>query len=213
MHQFEELNRKVIGAAIQIHRELGPSFLESIYEEALKLELYRRGLYYESQKEIKITYLGVEVGLHRLDLVVENKLITELKAVKEFADIHFAQLRSYLRATGLKVGLLLNFASPTLEIKRVILYFSCFRVFAFNIIANREISHAKIYPYILNNSTFLFWHQFKHSRRNPIAGASRYAEYRPAGPGYRRNYHPDRSSRYQIVCRNEIPSVKKREPS
>jgi GxxExxY protein len=119
-HQFEELSRKIIGAAIQVHRALGPGFLESIYEEALKLELSRRRLYHESQKEIKIEYLDVAVGLHRLDLIVENKIIIELKAVKEFSDIHFAQLRSYLKATGLKVGLLLNFAKPTLDIKRVV---------------------------------------------------------------------------------------------
>ena len=75
---------------------------------------------YEAQKEIKIEYLGVVVGTHRLDLVIENTIILELKAVSELADIHFAQLRSYLKATGLKIGLLLNFAKPTLEIKRVV---------------------------------------------------------------------------------------------
>jgi GxxExxY protein len=110
-HQFEELSKKIIGAAIEVHRKLGPGFLENIYEEALKLELSKHRLHYDSQKEIKIMYHGVEIGTHRLDL---------LKAVKEFADIHFAQLRSYLKATGLKVGLLLNFAKPALEIKRVV---------------------------------------------------------------------------------------------
>ena len=75
---------------------------------------------YDSQKEIKIEYLGVEIGVHRLDLLVEKKIIVELKAVKELTDIHFAQLRSYLKAAGLKVGLLLNFAKPTLEIRRVV---------------------------------------------------------------------------------------------
>ena len=119
-HQFEELSKKIIGAAIEVHRELGPGFLENIYEEALKLELSEHRLHYDNQKEIKIKYLGVEIGTHRLDLLVENKIIVELKAVKEFADIHFAQLRSYLKATGLKVGLLLNFAKPALEIKRVV---------------------------------------------------------------------------------------------
>ena len=119
-HQFEELSKKIIGAAIEVHRALGPGFLENIYEEALKLELSEHRLHYDSQKEIKIMYLGVEIGTHRLDLLVENKIIVELKAVKEFADIHFAQLRSYLKATGLKVGLLLNFAKPALEIKRVV---------------------------------------------------------------------------------------------
>jgi GxxExxY protein len=119
-HQFEELSKKIIGAAIEVHRELGPGFLENIYEEALKLELFEHRLHYDNQKEIKIKYLGAEIGTHRLDLLVENKIIVELKAVKEFADIHFAQLRSYLKATGLKVGLLLNFAKPALEIKRVV---------------------------------------------------------------------------------------------
>lgn len=119
-HHFEELSRKIIGAAIEVHRELGPGFLESIYEEALKIELPKRHLHFESQKEIKIEYLGVVVGVHRLDLVVEKQIIVELKAVKELTDIHFAQLRSYLKATGLKIGLLLNFGKPTLVVKRVV---------------------------------------------------------------------------------------------
>ena len=119
-YQFEELSKKIIGAAIEVHRELGPGFLENIYEEALKIEFSEHNIDYESQKEIKIKYLGTEIGMHRLDLLVEKKIIIELKAVKEFADIHFAQLRSYLKATGLKIGLLLNFSRPTLEIKRIV---------------------------------------------------------------------------------------------
>ena len=119
-YEFEELSKKVIGAAIEVHRELGPGFLENIYEEALKIELSEHDLHFESQKEIKVEYLGVVIGTHRLDLVVENAIILELKAVNELADIHFAQLCSYLKATGLKVGLLLNFAKPTLEIRRVV---------------------------------------------------------------------------------------------
>ena len=119
-HNFEELSKKIIGAAIEVHRALGPGFLESIYEQALKVELVEHDIHYDSQKDIKIKYLGVEVGLHRLDLLIENQIILELKAVKELTDIHFAQLRSYLKATGLKVGLLFNFAKPTLEIKRVV---------------------------------------------------------------------------------------------
>ena len=119
-HQFEALSRKIIGAAIEVHRELGPGFLENIYEEALKIEFSEHNLNFDYQKEIKIKYLGTEIGTHRLDLLVEKKIIVELKAVKEFSDIHFAQLRSYLRATGLKIGLLLNFAKPTVEIKRIV---------------------------------------------------------------------------------------------
>ena len=117
---INELTGEIIGAAIEVHRELGPGFLESIYEQALKVVFAKHNFHFESQKEIKIKYLGVEVGQHRLDLLVENQIIIEIKAVKELIDIHFAQLRSYLKATGLKVGLLLNFAKPTLEIKIVV---------------------------------------------------------------------------------------------
>ena len=119
-YQFEELSNQIIGAAIRVHKELGPGFLESIYEEALKVELSQNGLDFASQMEIQIEYLEVPVGLHRLDLLVQNEVIVELKAVKELADIHFAQLRSYLKATGVKVGLLLNFSKPTLEVRRVV---------------------------------------------------------------------------------------------
>jgi GxxExxY protein len=119
-HQFEDLSKNIIGAALEVHRELGPGFLENIYEEALKVDLNEHGLHFESQKEIEIEYLGVVVGTHRLDLVVEGKIIVELKAVNEIADVHLAQLRSYLKATGLKVGLLLNFAKPTLQIRRAV---------------------------------------------------------------------------------------------
>ena len=110
----------MIGAAVEVHKELGPGFLESIYEEALKVELSKNELDFASQMEVQIEYLGVPVGLHRLDLLVQNEVIVELKAVKELSDIHFAQLRSYLKATGMKVGLLLNFSKPTLEVRRVV---------------------------------------------------------------------------------------------
>lgn len=116
-HQFEEFSNKIIGAAIEVHRTLGPGFLESIYEEALKIELSKLKFYYDNQKEINIKHHGIDIGQHCLDIVVENVIIVELKAVKEFADIHFAQLRSYLKATGLKVGLLLNFGKPTFRNK------------------------------------------------------------------------------------------------
>jgi GxxExxY protein len=119
-YEFEELSRKIIGAAVEVHRELGPGYLENIYEEALKIDLKEHGLHFECQKEIKIEYLGVVVRIHRLDLVIENEIIVELKTVKELAYMHFVQLRSYLKATGLKVGLLLNFAKPALEIKRIV---------------------------------------------------------------------------------------------
>ena len=80
-----------------------------------------RGIVYESQKEISVFFEGEEGGVHRLDLLVENEIIVELKAVKALDESHFAQLRSYLRASGLHVGLLMNFNSPTLTVKRVVL--------------------------------------------------------------------------------------------
>ncbi|MHC4104614.1 MAG: GxxExxY protein [Planctomycetota bacterium] len=91
-----------------------------MYEEALKVELSKSQIKYETQKEIKIKYRDVDVGSHRLDMIVENQIIVELKATKDLVDVHYAQLRSYLKATGFKVGLLLNFAKPTVEIKRIV---------------------------------------------------------------------------------------------
>lgn len=120
-HEFEELSARVIEAAIDVHRQLGSGFLESIYENAMKVALRRRGIAFDFQKDIAIYYEGEDVGLHRLDLIVENTLVLELKAIKALEDIHFAQVKSYLKATGVHVGLLFNFNSPTLIIKRVVL--------------------------------------------------------------------------------------------
>ena len=119
-YEFEELSEKIIGAAIKVHKELGPGFLENIYEEALKIELSENQINFEAQKEVKIKYSGIEIGTHRLDMIIEDQIIVELKAVKELTDVYFAQLRSYLKATELKIGLLINFAKPTLEIKRIV---------------------------------------------------------------------------------------------
>jgi GxxExxY protein len=118
--EHEALTEAIIGAAIEVHRRLGPGFLESIYENALIIELRKRGLKVESQKELIIEYDGIEVGRHVLDLFVENTIIVELKAIKNIEDVHFAIVRSYLRAVGQKHALILNFAKITLEIRRVI---------------------------------------------------------------------------------------------
>jgi GxxExxY protein len=115
----EDLTEKIIGAAIHVHRELGPGFLESIYENALVIALDEIGLYVEQQKEIPIIYRGQLVGTHRLDLIIENRIVVELKTVTAIQDIHFSIVRSYLEATGLKHGLLLNFAKNILKMKRV----------------------------------------------------------------------------------------------
>jgi GxxExxY protein len=120
-HEFEELSSKILNAAVEVHKTLGPGFLESIYEKALVVACTHRNIRLEEQKEIHVFFEGVDVGLHRLDLVVESDIIVELKAVKALEDVHFAQLKSYLKATGLRVGLLLNFNAPTLVVKRVVL--------------------------------------------------------------------------------------------
>ena len=119
--EFDELSSRVINSALKVHKELGPGFLESIYHAALLLQLRRDGLKADSEKEIHINYAGVEVGLHRLDLVVEDAIVVELKATRDFDDTHMAQIISYLKASGLKVGLLLNFGRSTLKVKRVVL--------------------------------------------------------------------------------------------
>jgi len=118
--EHEELAGSVIGAAIEVHKALGPGFLESVYENALAIEFAARGIRFERQLAVPILYRGSEVGLHRLDLLVTALIVVELKAVKALDDVHFAVVRSYLRATGREHGLILNFAKPTLEIKRVI---------------------------------------------------------------------------------------------
>ena len=113
------LAQEIIGAAIDVHRELGPGFLESIYEEALCVALDDRDLRFVRQLSVPVHFRGHQVGEHRLDLLVEDSVIVELKAVAELDAIFYATLRSYLKAAGKELGLLLNFATPSLTIKRV----------------------------------------------------------------------------------------------
>ncbi len=118
--EHEEMTEQIIGAAIEVHRRLGPGFLESVYEKALMIELRKRGLEFQNQLDVVITYDGNEVGCHRLDLLVENTIVVDLKAIRNLEDIHFAIVRSQLRAVDRQHGLILNFAKITLEPKRVI---------------------------------------------------------------------------------------------
>jgi GxxExxY protein len=120
-HEFEALSGKILEAAIAVHKTLGPGFLESVYQKAMEVALRHRNIPFEEQKEFHIFFEDEEVGLHRLDLIVEGVIVVELKAVKALEDIHYSQVKSYLKATGLHVGLLLNFNAPTLVIKRVVL--------------------------------------------------------------------------------------------
>ena len=116
-----ELDRTgtIIGAAIRVHEELGPGFLESFYEEALCIELDSLGLRYQRQLLVPVRYRAEVIGEHRLDLLIESDVVVELKTIERFDPIHFATIRSYLKATNCTVGLLLNFAATTLQVKRV----------------------------------------------------------------------------------------------
>ena len=118
--EYGELTEQIIAAAIEVHRRLGPGFLESIYENALVIERRKRGLAVAQQLEVPVYYDGSEVGKHRLDLLIENTIVVELKAIKAIEDVHFSIVRSYLRALDLKHGLLLNFGRTRLQIKRVL---------------------------------------------------------------------------------------------
>jgi GxxExxY protein len=119
--QFEDLSGQVIGAALAVHKELGPGFLESTYHSALRVSLVHRALPFESQLPFDIKFESVVVARARVDLIVGGEIVVELKAVDRLRDVHFAQLKSYLRATRLRVGLLFNFNAPTLTIKRMVL--------------------------------------------------------------------------------------------
>ncbi|HZS38996.1 MAG TPA: GxxExxY protein [Polyangia bacterium] len=122
----EELDRRaadVVDAAIEVHRVLGPGLLESLYEQALCLELQLRGVPFRRQVAIGITYKGTLIGEHRLDLLVAERLVVELKAVEALMPVHGVQVRSYLKATRCILGLLINFNVPLLKlgIQRIIL--------------------------------------------------------------------------------------------
>jgi GxxExxY protein len=110
----DELTEKIIGAAIEVHRLLGPGLLESIYEEALCHELQLRGISCERQKQIDVIYKGHVIKGQKLDILVESEVVVELKAVAKLPDVATAQTLSYLKSTRLKRGLLINFSQPKL---------------------------------------------------------------------------------------------------
>jgi GxxExxY protein len=113
------LTHEVIAAAIAVHRELGPGFLESVYEQALAVEFALCGVAFVRQHPVPLFYRDHQIGEHRLDFLVEHKIVVELKAVEALENVHFAIVRSYLKATGLADGLILNFSTMPLTVKRV----------------------------------------------------------------------------------------------
>jgi len=123
MNRVEDIAHDVIQAAFEVHKILSPGLLESVYEEALCRELELRGMRYERQKGITVNYKGFEIKSQRVDLLVEECLVIEIKAVKEIEDVFIAQVLTYLKILKLTLGLILNFNKPLLKngIRRVIL--------------------------------------------------------------------------------------------
>ncbi len=117
--ELNTVSEKIIGAAYKVCNTLGPGFLEKVYENALAHQLKKDGMRIEQQKPIKVHYDNIVVGDYFADLIAEGTVIVELKTARRIEDIHLAQTLNYLKATGLKLGLIINFGKPRVEIKRV----------------------------------------------------------------------------------------------
>lgn len=117
---YPDLSYQIMNVAFEVHRHLGPGFTEDFYERAFVMELRRRGIPYEQQKVMNVSYKGMSLGLYRLDLVIDNKVIVELKAVTQMNDVFLQQVKSYLKATEMQLGILINLGQVNLESKRVV---------------------------------------------------------------------------------------------
>lgn len=117
---YKELTFAVIGAAMEVHRILGPGFLEAVYQGALERELTLRGILFERKVKLPVLYKDILLGEYEADLVIDQRLVVEIKAVSRFNVSHQAQAMHYLAATGLRLALLLNFGTGSLEHRRII---------------------------------------------------------------------------------------------
>jgi GxxExxY protein len=117
---YPELSHKIMGCVFEVHKTLEPGFAESIYEEALVYELGLRNIPFKRQETLKVTYKDQVVGLHRLDIIVDDKIVLELKSVSELNDLFKQQLLSYLRASGIKLGILINFGASSVQYIRIV---------------------------------------------------------------------------------------------
>jgi GxxExxY protein len=117
---YKELSYAIVGAAMEVHRILGPGFLETVYQKALAHELALRGIRFEQFKKLPVYYKGVLVGDYEADFVVEDKIILEIKAVSQFHPKHEAQAINYLTATGFRLAILLNFGADSLQHQRMV---------------------------------------------------------------------------------------------
>ena len=116
-----DITGKILGAAVEVHKQLGSGFLEKVYENALCVELRARRVEFAAQPEIPVVYKTIVVGTYFADLLVASVVICEIKALSDLTTVHQSQLLHYLKATGFRVGLLLNFGTPKLQIKRLVL--------------------------------------------------------------------------------------------
>lgn len=118
-NEDDRYSRLIIGCAIKVHRVLGPGFKEEVYKQAMKVEFRRRDIPFETEKEVTVYYEGFKVGRHVLDLIVAQEIVVELKAAKMLTAAHYAQTRSYMRATNTQFGLLINFAGSRADYRHI----------------------------------------------------------------------------------------------
>ncbi|HWF83559.1 MAG TPA: GxxExxY protein [Vicinamibacterales bacterium] len=120
---LEDLIREVIGCCVTVHRDLGPGLLENVYPRAIAMELDDRGISHSTEKAVPIRYKGRLLCHHRIDLLVDDRLVVEVKSVERLIPVHVAQVLNYLRITGTRAGLLINFNVPLLKqgIRRIVL--------------------------------------------------------------------------------------------
>ena len=119
---YEDESFKIIGACMEVHKELGSGFLEGVYQEALAVEFKKQNIPFEREKEINISYKGINLNKKYIsDFICNDKILLELKALSKLTSEHESQVLNYLKATGFKLGLLINFGEPSLKVKRIIL--------------------------------------------------------------------------------------------
>ena len=118
--KHEEITYKIIACAMEVHRKLGPGYPEYIYHRAIIIEFKLQNIYFEDEFEIKIFYKGEQVGIRRVDFLVEKQVPVEIKAATELSDLNIAQAKNYLEAGGIEIGLFINFGTSSLQFKRMI---------------------------------------------------------------------------------------------
>ncbi len=118
-YKYSDITAKIIGCAIEVHNNLGNGFQEVVYQRALSIEMNLQSITHEREKEIPLTYKGFDIGTRRVDFFVDEKIMVEIKAIKELEDVHLAQAINYLEAYNMEIGLLINFGNTKLQFKRV----------------------------------------------------------------------------------------------